>query len=141
MAEIGNTQKTSTKSGDNTLINLAKDDTNTMIVQVEEYIQFLVRSAPVQGTDPNLVTRAADSRHKQMKRVKEYIKVARDIEAIKVQIHKGNNDNIFIPSKRRKDKVPQNAAQGIQGKTYERQEKRHQEVPQGALMRRFADIE
>ena len=100
MATIGNVQQTSTKSGGNALINLAKDDTNIMIVQAEEYMQFLEGSEPVWGTVLNLVARPADSRHEQMKKVKEYAKVARDMAAIKVQIHEENNDNIFIPSKR-----------------------------------------
>ena len=60
MAEIGNAQQISTKSGGNALIDLAKDDTNIMIVQVEEYTLFLEGSTPVWGTDPNLVARAAD---------------------------------------------------------------------------------
>ena len=70
MAEIGNAQQTSTKSGGNALIYLAKDDKNTMIVQVEVYMQFLEGSTPVWGTGPNLVARAADTRHDQMKRAK-----------------------------------------------------------------------
>ena len=102
MAEIGNAQQTSTKSGGNALIELAKDNRNTMIVQVEEYKQFLEESAPVQGTGPNLVAIAEDSRHEQMKRVKEYVKVARDMKVMKVQIKEENNDNIFIQSKKRK---------------------------------------
>ena len=136
-----NAQQTSTKSGGNALIDLAKDDTNTMIVQVEEYTQFLEGSAPVRGSGPNLVARAEDSRHEQMKTAKEYVKVARDMEAIKLQMQEENNDNICIPSKRGKYKAPQNTAQSIQGKTYTRQKKRHQKVPKGALMRRFTDTE
>ena len=63
MAKIGTAQHTSTKSGGNTLTDTAKDDTNTRIVQVEEYMQFLEGIAPVWVTGPNLVARAADSRH------------------------------------------------------------------------------
>ena len=96
MAEIGNAQQTSTRSGGKMLIDLAKDDTKTMIVQVEEYTQFLEGSAPFQGIGPNLVATAADSTHEQMKRVKEYVKVAIDMEAIKVKIQEENNDNILF---------------------------------------------
>ena len=47
MAETGNAQQTSTKSGGYALMDLGKDDTNTMIVQVKEYMQFLEGSASV----------------------------------------------------------------------------------------------
>ena len=60
MAEIGNMQQTSTKFECNALIDLAKDDSNTTIVQVEQYMQFLEGTANVHGIGPNLVARPAN---------------------------------------------------------------------------------
>ena len=74
-----------------------------------------------------------------MKWTKEYIQVSRNSEAIKVQLHEENNDDIFIPHKRGKHKAPNSSGQEIQGKNL-RKLKRNQEVHKGSI-RRFADIE
>lgn len=64
------------------LLDAARDDTNSMVIQVEDLKAFLEQTSSSSGTGPNLIARATDDRREQLRVAREYGREFLDREAM-----------------------------------------------------------
>ena len=116
LAEIGNA--TWKRQGKLSLVEAAKDDITTMLVQEREYLNFERGDVPAPvGRAPTDKERASESRKNQMEAAKQVAEMLRIPEASVVEMKEMRNPCAFIPNKGAKHK---SRSKGPEGKRRKR---------------------
>ena len=116
LAEIGNAAWK--RQGKLTLVEAAKDDITTMLVQERDYINFKRGDVPPPvGRGPTDKEKASKSRKYQMEAAKQVAEMLRIPEASHVEMKEMRNPSSFIPNKGAKHK---SRSKGPEGKRRKR---------------------
>ena len=109
LAEIGHS--TLKRAKPIALVDAAWEDTCTMILQEQEHTKFLAGRSLSSGKGPSSGTIAEKEKRQQLKRSREY-----QTAFVEQNFELGDDDGMFIPSKRAKHRHPEVPSAGIQGR-------------------------
>ena len=97
LAEVGNSM--CKRRNQLYITEAAKDDTTSMLCQVEDYKAFLRQEVNSSGTAPNDVARAQDIRREQMRMAKDFAAELRNPQALEAAIEESQSQEAFRPGR------------------------------------------
>ena len=109
LAEIGHS--TLKRAKPIALVDAVWEDTCTMILQEQEHTKFLAGRTLSSGKGPSAGTIAEKEKRQQLKRSREY-----QTAFVEQNFDLGDDDGMFIPSKRSQHRHPEVPSAGIQGR-------------------------
>ena len=96
LAESGNSQS---KRPDRLwLLDAARDDVRSMVIQVEEYCAFMEQRSPSKGQGPNQITRSANARNEQLRMAREYVEEYSSTRHEQAAREEDRSTTAFMPS-------------------------------------------